>query len=171
MLAENQEGHRLVRLLDTTEAGLVGLGQLTHARLVARQDEKVLLVFDRHRQRWQLPGGAIEPGELARACAVRELREESSNECDPETLRFLFGFELFLYGTRFDPDPRRELGALFEVPIHHVASFIPNEEISATLWWGGSELSHDLDGIDLKLIELARPIAPPADLELASSPL
>ncbi|RYZ02350.1 MAG: NUDIX domain-containing protein [Myxococcales bacterium] len=171
MLAENQEGHRLVRLLDGAEGELPGLGNLTHARLVARHDERVLLVFDRRTQRWQLPGGAIEAGETARVCAARELREESSNECSPDSLRFLFGFELFLYGTRFDQHPRTELGALFEVPIHHLASFIPTEEIGATLWWSGSELSHELDGIDAQLIQLARPIAPAADQELSETTL
>lgn len=170
MLAENQEGHRLVRLLDGSEQELARLDNLTHARLVARNDDKVLLVFDRHAQRWQLPGGALEPGETARACAARELREESSNDCEPERLRFLFAFELFLYGTRFHPEPRSESGALFEVSIHHVAPFIPTEEIGATLWWSGTQLSHELDGIDQKLIELARPIAPAADAS-APSPL
>lgn len=160
MLAENQEGHRLVRLLDAAEATLPSLGNVTHARVVARHDDKVLLVFDRHSQRWQLPGGAIEPGESARVSAARELKEESSNECEVAQLRFLFSYELFLFGTRFDPDPRAEVGALFEVAVHHVASFIPNEEIGATLWWSGSELSHELDGIDRQLIQLSRPIAP-----------
>lgn len=167
MLAENQEGHRLVRLLDGSENSLPSLENVTHARVVARQDDRVLLVFDRRTQRWQLPGGAIEPGETARSCAARELKEESSNECEPSQLRFLFSFELFLYGTRFDPDPRAEVGALFEVAVHHVVSFIPNEEIGATLWWSGSELSHELDGIDRQLIQLARPIAP---ADLASMP-
>lgn len=171
MLAENQEGHRLVRLLDAAEADLAGQGNLTHARLVARHDDKVLLVFDRRTQRWQLPGGAIEAGETARVCAARELREESSNECDSASLRFLFGFELFLYGTRFDQHPRTEVGALFEVPIHHLASFIPTEEIGATLWWSGSELSHELDGIDRQLIQLARPIEPALDQELSDTTL
>ncbi|MDF3064440.1 MAG: hydrolase [Polyangiaceae bacterium] len=171
MLAENQEGHRLVRLLDAAEADLAEQGNLTHARLVARHDDKVLLVFDRRTQRWQLPGGAIEAGETARVCAARELREESSNECDPASMRYLFGFELFLYGTRFDQHPRAELGALFEVPIHHLASFIPTEEIGATLWWSGSELSHELDGIDRQLIQLARPIEPALDQELSETTL
>jgi 8-oxo-dGTP diphosphatase len=171
MLAENQEGHRLVRLLDTAELELAALDNLTHARLVARHDETVLLVFDRRKQRWQLPGGALEPRETPRACAARELREESSNECDPAGLRFLFGFELFLYGTRFAPEPRSEVGALFEVPIHHVASFIPTEEIGATLWWSGSELSHELDGIDRQLIQLTRPLASAAERELGEGPL
>lgn len=170
MLADNQEGHQLVRLVDAPEPDLATAGNLTHARVVARHDERILLVFDRRTQRWQLPGGAIEPGETARVCAARELREESSHECAPATLRWRFGFELFLQGTRFNPEPRAELGALFEVPIHHVASFIPTEEIGATMWWSGSELSHELDGIDRQLIELARPLAPAADQEQRERP-
>jgi 8-oxo-dGTP diphosphatase len=155
MLAENQEGHALVSVLRVSEQELGALPELTHARVIARHDDKVLLVFDRRDQRWQLAGGAIEAKETARACAARELHEESSNDCDPAELRFLFAFELLLGPTRFNSEPHRELGALYEVDIRHIASFIPDEEIGATLWWNGSELSHELDGIDRKLIELA----------------
>lgn len=161
MLAENQEGHRLVRLLDISESELATLPSLTHARTVARHDERVLLVFERRSQRWGLPGGAIEPNETPRQCAARELHEESSNDCPPAKLRFLFAFELVIFGTRFDMDPRTEMGALYEADIDHVAAFLPTEEIGATLWWNGSPLSHELDGIDRKLIELARPLPRP----------
>lgn len=156
MLAENQEGHHLVRLLELPEAGLSGMQRLTHAKIVTNHQGKVLLVFDRHRQRWQLPGGALEPNETIRACAVRELHEESSNACFESELDFLYAYELLVGPTRFNPDTRTEFGAMYEVEIEHIASFIPTEEISATLWWNGAELSHELDGIDRKLIELAR---------------
>lgn len=161
MLAENQEGHRLVRLVEVSEAELATLPGLTHARTVARHDERTLLVFERRSQRWGLPGGAIEPNETPRTCAARELHEESSNDCAPDKLRFLFAFELVIFGTRFDMDPRTELGALYEVSVDHVAAFLPTEEIGATLWWNGSPLSHELDGIDAKLIELSRPLPRP----------
>src|SRR5687768_12083108 len=154
MLAENQEGHRLVRLLETPEAELLGMPKLTHARVVARHDEKVLLVFERNKQRWALPGGARNPGEAPRHCAARELREESSNDCPAESLRFVTAFELHLAPTRLQAEPHTEYGALYEVKIEHVAAFLPNEEIGANLRWGGSELSHELDAIDRRLAEL-----------------
>jgi hypothetical protein len=156
MLAENQEGHQLVRLLQIPEQGLAGMARLTHAKVVTLHQDKVLLVFDRRRQRWQLPGGALEPNETVRACAVRELHEESSNACFESELSFSCAYELLVGPTRFNPDTRTEFGALYEVTIEHIAAFIPTEEIGATLWWNGAELSHELDGIDRKLIELAR---------------
>lgn len=156
MLAENQEGHQLVRLLQIPEQGLTGMARLTHTKVVTMHQDKVLLVFDRRRQRWQLPGGALEPNETVRACAVRELHEESSNTCFESELSFSCAYELLVGPTRFNPDTRTEFGALYEVTIEHIAAFIPTEEIGATLWWNGAELSHELDGIDRKLIELAR---------------
>jgi len=154
-LAQNQEGHRLVRLLDVLESQLTDLPSLTHARVIARHEEKLLLVFDRHKQSWQLPGGAIEAGESARACAARELREESGHDRDPSRLRFISAFELLLQPTRFIPNVHLQYGALFEATVQHIAAFIPNEEIAATLWWDGGALSHHLDAIDRKLIELS----------------
>ena len=155
MLAQNQEGHALVRVLQMPEQELGKLAGLTHARVIARHEDKVLLVFDRHDQRWQLAGGAIEAKESARECAARELHEESSNACEPSELRFSSAFELLVGPTRFNPETHTEFGALYQVDIDHIASFIPHAEIGATLWWNGSELSHELDGIDRKLIDVA----------------
>src|ERR1051326_4111055 len=38
----------------------------------------VLMVFDRFRQQWELPGGGIEPGETPRQAALRELLDRKS---------------------------------------------------------------------------------------------
>jgi 8-oxo-dGTP diphosphatase len=156
MLAVNQDGHALVGLFTVPEDELPKLDGLTHARVVARHEDKVLLVFDRHDQRWQLAGGGIERAESARECAVRELREESSNDCAAADLRYLGAFELHVAPTPLNPEAHVEYGALFEVDVPLIAAFLPNDEIGATLWWNGSELSHELDAIDLKLIEHAR---------------
>jgi 8-oxo-dGTP diphosphatase len=156
MLVENQEGHRLLRLVPLAEQDLEDLAELTHTRVVARYAGKVLLVFERDSHRWELAGGAMNPGEKPRACAVRELREESSNDCRPEQLRFIGAFEVLMAPNRVSTEARTVYGALYEVELERVAAFIPNEEISATLWWDGSELSHELDAIDRKLAELSR---------------
>lgn len=52
-------------------------------------DEKgrVLLVKNSYQRGWLLPGGAVDRGESAREALARELREEVSIECAPESLK------------------------------------------------------------------------------------
>jgi 8-oxo-dGTP diphosphatase len=89
----------------------------------------VLLVFDRFRRQWELPGGGIDPGETPLQAAVRELREESGLR--PPGLA-LAGYARF----RLTAPPRREYAAIFvaRVSTSH-AGFTPNAEIGAIRWW------------------------------------
>ncbi|OHV28152.1 hypothetical protein BCD49_38115 [Pseudofrankia sp. EUN1h] len=110
------------------------------------------LVFDRHRQCWELPGGSIDPGETARQAAVRELHEESG--CRVEQLIFA-GFAQFLLG----PEQRVEYAAVYA---GHAASsdrFTPNDEIAAITWWDGTEpLAGRMQPLDVCLGRLARAV-------------
>lgn len=45
--------------------------------IIAVHDHKLILVYNRLRQYWELPGGRREPGESSLACAKRELTEEA----------------------------------------------------------------------------------------------
>ena len=47
------------------------------ATVVAFRDNKVLLVMDKGRRRYSLPGGGVNKGEPSIAAAARELYEES----------------------------------------------------------------------------------------------
>lgn len=49
-----------------------------NALLVIRHDDKFLLMFNKWKKYWELPGGIIDEGETARECAVRELLEETN---------------------------------------------------------------------------------------------
>lgn len=50
--------------------------------VVAEYEGRLLLVFNRYRQCWELPSGRIEIGETPRECALRELTEESGQLAD-----------------------------------------------------------------------------------------
>lgn len=79
-----------------------------------------LMVFDRWRQQWELPGGGREPDESPRVAAIRELHEETGRELP----------ELDYVGTaRFalSSDGRVELGALYRARIEHRSALcVPN---------------------------------------------
>jgi 8-oxo-dGTP pyrophosphatase MutT (NUDIX family) len=89
----------------------------------------VLLVFDRFRQEWELPGGGIDPGETPREAAVRELREESGLRL---TTLVLAGYARF----RLTSPPREEYAAIHtgHSPTRH-EDFTPGQEIAAIHWW------------------------------------
>ena len=61
------------------------------ATVIVRRDDHVLVVRDRGRPTYALPGGGIEDGELPIVAAARELHEETGLEAC--TIRFLFVFE------------------------------------------------------------------------------
>ena len=56
-----------------------------------RREGRILLVRDRGRSSYGLPGGGIEDGELPIVAAARELYEETGLEAT--TIRYLFSFE------------------------------------------------------------------------------
>jgi ADP-ribose pyrophosphatase YjhB (NUDIX family) len=65
------------------EVPLVGVGA------VIIEDARVLLVKRRHpplQDKWSIPGGVLEIGELVRVAAVREAREETGLTVEPSEL-------------------------------------------------------------------------------------
>lgn len=122
------------------------------AALVALwQADRVLMVFDRYRQSWELPGGGIEEGESPRQAATRELMEESGQQPD-EQLRFI-GYARFVLA----PDRRAEYLALYAGLCPESRTFEPNEEIGAIRWWDLREpLPGHVQPLDAYLAALAR---------------
>ncbi|UFR00205.1 NUDIX domain-containing protein [Streptomyces sp. Go40/10] len=115
---------------------------------------EVVMVHDRFRDHWELPGGLREPGETPRRTAVRELFEESG-QVPGGPLRFV-GYAGFLLG----PEQRAEYGALFTGHALRRRGFEADHEIGAMRWW---DLTAPLPGrvsdIDAYLARLTRPAA------------
>jgi 8-oxo-dGTP diphosphatase len=153
-LAGDAEGNWLLSCRVAAEPDLGGPGldaPLALALVVMWCRGDVLLVRDRRRGRWELPGGVIEQGESPRAAAVRELAEETG--VTATGLRFAGLAEFALAAGR------REYGAVFTgVPDPpELGTFEPDEEVEQVRWWDGVE-TLDPDSLDLTL---ARMIGPP----------
>lgn len=129
-LAQDVKGNALLAFLPAAHvAGVPDDAPMPAALVVVRCGRYLLLVFDRFRGAWELPGGRIDPGETPLQAAVRELHEESGLLLPTLTLA---GYARF----RLVGPPRDEYAAIYtaRVPaLHH--TFIPNQEISAIRWW------------------------------------
>lgn len=116
---------RFVTFHDVPEEGMGAIGQPRFAVMIARASGGVVLVFNRFRQVWELPGGLIDPGDTPRGCAVRELREEAGCEA---------GEPVWLGLVEVD-DGRRHLGAVYACDVRQVPAAFESDETSAiTLW-------------------------------------
>ena len=142
----NPTGTALDAVLPTPEPALTGPLEhpLTFALVVARHGGRALLVFNRWRQHWELPGGVVDPGETPRACATRELLEETGQEagelryCGLMRIRFRSG--------------KTELGALYTTELPPLRPFTPNEEVERIALWDGREDIGYVGEIDAALI-------------------
>ncbi|MBQ0987008.1 NUDIX hydrolase [Streptomyces sp. F63] len=94
--------------------------------------DRLLMVYERDRATWELPGGGIDPGESPREAAVRELAEESGQVADE--LRFT-GYGLYTLGR----SQRLVYGAVYTGLTSVPRPFTPNEEIAAIHWRAAEE--------------------------------
>jgi len=115
--------------------------------VVASLGARVLLVRNRHRGVWELPGGWIEAGETAGGCALRELAEESAQA--GRDARLLAWIVLAVPGTRIGA---HRTGAVFSAEIDARTAFLPTPEVSAIGYWPADALPAGVSGIDATLI-------------------
>lgn len=159
-LAVDEAGNALTAFHPVAERDRPADAPVPLALVVLRHRDRTLLVLNRYRDRWELPGGMIDPGETPRRAAVRELREESGYHVEDLTFA---GYARFVLG----PERRVEYAAVYTARLAGDATppspFTPTEEIGAIRWWDGT---HPLPGrvqpLDVALahLALARPWHP-----------
>jgi 8-oxo-dGTP diphosphatase len=115
---------RFVTLHAIPEAEAVGW-KLRFAVMLAHAPGGVVLVFNRFRNVWELPGGLMDSADTPRSCAVRELREEAG--CEAGELAWLGIVEV--------DDGRTHFGAVYACNVEDVSSeFESNETLGVALW-------------------------------------
>ncbi|WP_245795686.1 NUDIX domain-containing protein [Actinacidiphila alni] len=154
-LAVDEHGNRLVSFTFGVEHVLPDGAPMPMALTALWHGGEVVVVRDRERDQWELPGAQLEPGESPRQAAVRELAEETG-QVPGRPLRFV-GWAGFLLG----PGRRAEYGALFTGPAAWRRAFPAvrsYDEIAAARWWDlTAPLPGRVSGIDRYLALLTRP--------------
>lgn len=125
---------------------------LTHSLIVVTYQNKYLLIFNKWRRAWELPGGIIEDGESTRECVIRELFEETHQQAGNVEFKGLMKFEL---QPDFHGPKRFEYGALFAGELDIVVDFVENDEAEKIIFWDGFSDIGQIEEIDKKIIEFA----------------
>ena len=95
------------------------------ATVVVIRDERVLLVMDRGRNRFSLPGGGVHRGEPSIAAAARELYEETGLNCS--TIEWQFHY-----------NGRTQRHRVFRAtPTGEVR--LKDGELTRYIWWDGKQ--------------------------------
>lgn len=100
--------------------------------MIAQYSGTFLLVYNRLKTCWELPGGYVDQSETAQEAAERELLEETGQ-------RALSSRPLGLLEVVTETRGENLLGALFYCNIEVLQSFAPNEEIAELALWNAQE--------------------------------
>lgn len=116
---------RFVALHEVEESDCARVASPGFAVVIARSPKGVVLVFNRWRKVWELPGGLIDAGETARDSAARELMEEAG--CIARNLGWLGLVEV--------ADTASHFGGVFACNVEAVPESFQSDEIGAVGVW------------------------------------
>ncbi|NLY88953.1 MAG: NUDIX domain-containing protein [Firmicutes bacterium] len=148
-IVKNKKGDIFLDLVKDEEANILGNEKykpLTHSLVIIKCGGKYLLVFDKWKGQWEVPGGGIKGRETPRECAIREVYEETNLKLDDLEFIGIMKFSL-------QPDQRIEYGALYAAEISGLNEFAETDEIKKIILWDLQEDIGYVDEIDKKLLE------------------
>jgi len=147
MIVKNSKGHIFLDFYKIDESNIYEdqYKPLTHSLLIIKYDNRFLVVFDKWKNNWELPGGYIEKTETPRVCALRELKEETNQEINDLIFKGIMKFQL-------RPDNRIEYGALYYGELKSFIPFNENKEIKNIKLWDKKEIIK-IDEIDRKILD------------------
>jgi 8-oxo-dGTP pyrophosphatase MutT (NUDIX family) len=128
---------------DLPEQEHARIARPSFAVVIARTPAGVVLVFNRFREVWELPGGLIDPGETPRIAAARELREEAG--CVAAALEWL--------GLVSVHDGAIHHGAVYRGDVAAVPATFESKEIGGIARWHPGAHPHPLGETDRALLQ------------------
>ena len=110
---------------------------LTWSKVIVKQGERYLLLYNFTRKQWESPGGGIEKGESPLQAAIREVMEETCQKVDHLVFRGVFKISLHNHNGRC------EYGALYTAELEELLPFSVTTESDRIILWHPDEVLDD----------------------------
>lgn len=149
-LAVDNRGNKLLEVIKCAENEILSYQPLPLSLVIAQNAGAFMLLKNKYRNEWELPGGMIEQGETPRECAARECREESGY--DVSDLRFCGVAKFRLVADYFGAE-RVEYAAVYACDVAKRREFAENDEMSDLLWHRAGDALADASELDIKLLD------------------
>ncbi len=119
---------------------------LTWSKVIVKQGERYLLLYNIARKQWESPGGGIEAGETPLQAAIREVMEETCQKVDNLVFKAVFKMSLHNHNGRC------EYGALYTAELKELLPYTVTTESDRIILW------HPDEELDNKFSEVTRAI-------------
>jgi 8-oxo-dGTP diphosphatase len=149
---ENERGERLVAIHQVPESSASRIGEPKFTLILAEGPDGILLVFNRFRKVWELPGGWIEAGETASIGAVRELQEESGRGASD--VKWIGLLQLDDPPAAGKAERQALFGTLYRGRLTGERRDFESDETTGVLYWRSDAPRTDISAIDLVILEL-----------------
>jgi 8-oxo-dGTP diphosphatase len=134
---------KFVTFHELDERAIATFAKLRFAIMIAHSRDGVVLVFNRYRKSWELPGGFIDAGESPRVSAERELGEEAG--CLARNTRWLGVIEV--------NDSATHYGAVYGCDVDTVNPAFQSSETDGVDCWQRNRQPKPLSHSDAALLE------------------
>ncbi|MDL4842500.1 NUDIX domain-containing protein [Aquibacillus rhizosphaerae] len=142
-------GFEFLDFLEVKETKINDYHRLAGSYAVIKCDGKYLLCFNTLRKQWELPAGQREENETPKACAIRELYEETG-QCvsDLEFKGLLKVKNVSSHEIKYNP--------VYFTTLEAIQPFQKNNETSEIKLWDLKQQIGYIDEVDIKIFDFIK---------------
>ena len=149
MFITKNHGFKLIEILFINEENIQFYSPIAGSFAVISCSGKYLMCYNDMREQWELPAGQREEGETSKACAIRELYEETGQMIDDMKFIGLLKLKNLSNGQdKYNP--------VYFASLDRLQPFVINNETSKIMLWDLKEAIGFVDEIDIQVLKFIK---------------